>query len=185
MKLSEGILKEIVKLSDSVPEKYQTICFELLLKSELVNFTSDKDFAPHNMDGKPSQSANSVTKLPITVKSFLTQYNLDEAKVISLFHFDGSEIAPTFKINNKSKKAGQEEMSLVLSFMNAILDSKFGFTIKQLREKCTEENIYDSANFKTYLKQSSKLYNTTEKEDILLSPDGKSNLADLLSEHIK
>jgi hypothetical protein len=189
--ISEEKLKEITKLADSVPEKYQVECFELLLEYELSDLGIPNQIPQSRVQNiletdTKQKTISILFKIPISVSAFLNQYNLDERKILDLFHIDGDSIVPIYKIKNKtSKKSAQIELSLLLAFENALKTGKFGFQMTELRDRCTEEKCYDYTNFKTYLKQAIKNYNTVEKEETLLTPDGKSELANILAEHIK
>ena len=121
--------------------------------------------------------------LPIDVKAFLTQYGLDETVLTKCFLIDGAEIRQIFHPKTTKKAKVQIYTALLMALENAMSTGKFEVEIEALRARCKEQKVYDTPNFMKTLKLSSDLFKgVSTKKPLSLSPDGKSELADLLEE---
>lgn len=188
MNITADKLIEISKLSDIVPEKYQVECFGILLEHELYGKVARQPDGNEDKktDDNKDKIINKDFKVPIPVSALLNQYSLPEDKVLNLFHIQDGEITPIYKLKDiSSTRKAQIESTLLLSFENALRDGKFGFNINHLRKKLEDEKIYDSKNFKTYLSKAGDFFNNLDKDDVLLTVDGKAELANILTDHIK
>jgi hypothetical protein len=71
----------------------------------------------------------------------------------------------------------------MLTLENAILNGQFQVEVEALRSRCVEQKIYDQSNFTNNIKNNAKLFKSIDNEQPLsLSPDGKSELAELLEQ---
>src|ERR1017187_9285706 len=175
-------LKSIVDLSESVPDQYRLICFEILLRDHLmVDYKSTKD-----EEEKKNESETKKTKedkknfiIPLDVKAFLGQFGLAEEIICKLFLTEGDEARPIYTIKETKKSKTQIQYSLLMALENALKSGKFQVGIEELRQKCIDQKSYDTINFMTILKTNNKYYKSIEKDQpLILSPEGKSELAD-------
>lgn len=173
-------LKEIVDLCNSVPDKFQVKCFELVLTNSLKPTNGQQSEEKESKIPPPRDISSSDYKLPITLSAFIGQYKLNSQNVLSLFHIDKESIVPIYNLTARNKKQAQTQLALLLSLENALSTGKFSFDQKLLRTKCEENKIYDYTNFKTYLKQNNTYYKNIDDDEIFLTPEGKTALADLL-----
>lgn len=173
-------LKEIVELSNSVPDKFQIKCFELVLTNALKPSGRQQFEEKDSNKLQPGELSSGDYKLPVTLSAFIGQYKLNTQNVLNLFHIDKESIVPIYNLTARNKKQAQTQLALLLSLENALNTGKFSFDQKLLRTKCEENKIYDYTNFKTYLKQNGTYYKNIDDDEIFLTPDGKTALADLL-----
>lgn len=182
--ISEEQLQEIVQLAETVPEKFQEKCFELLL-SHALGFASRPGISPVSSEPVVQERAVAPDQvefvLPIDVKAFLTQYGFAESTVWDFFLADGEEIRPIYKLSSTKKAEAQTQHALMMALETAIGTGNFTVGIEELRSRCQERKVYDSPNFKKNIKSRANLFRQVDDvEDLTLSPDGKSELADLL-----
>ena len=181
-------LKQIIELTNLVPQEYRAKCFELLLTHTLHTLTSiGAGSEPINKPSATSTSTSAATTkpfvLPIDVKAFLSQYKLDETKLWKLFLVDGANVRPIYHLKTTKKATIQIHYALLLALENSLLKGEFQVDIENLRTKCVDQKSYDKINFMTNLKYKQKLFKSVDKEQpLVLSPDGKSELADLIEE---
>jgi hypothetical protein len=184
--ITEKQLKEIVKLSESVPEEYRQKCFELLLGHTLQSYsprTPVKKPAPDEIP-QESTSLGEQFVLPIDVKAFLSQYGLDESLLWRFFLIEGSEIRHIYKLKATKKTKAQIQHALMMSLESAITTGQFEVGIEDLRARCKDQKCYDSSNFMKTIKTTycHLFKGVQDVETVVLSPGGKSELADLLEE---
>lgn len=176
-------LKSIADLADSVPEKYQVSCFEILLKQAVFYVQNSTSLEPLKENAKVKADENKQFILPIDIKAFLSQYNLSEIHIRKLFFIEDNEIRPIYKLEVTKKARFQIQLALLLSLENAMRNGIFQTDIEALRQKCIELKSYDKINFMTTLNNNKKLFKSVEKEQpLVLSPDGKSDLADTIED---
>jgi hypothetical protein len=120
------------------------------------------------------------------VKAFLSQYKLNEDVIRQIFAIDGSQISPAYNVEETSVSTTQMKYSLLLAFENALLTAKFTFSIEKARERCRENKCYDIKNFTQNFKNNKRLFNSlSDPENVELSPDGKAELAEVISGLVK
>lgn len=179
-------LQQIVELANSVPEEYRQKCFELLLANKLQTKHPSAPKPPEENKGAetpPVDKPQQPFVLPIDVRAFLSQYGLSESVLWKNFLRDGDEIRPIYQLKVTQKGATQIQHALMQSLENAIIKGQFQVDIEALRTRCIEQKCYDSPNFKKHLKNNAKLFKSIEDDQPLsLSPDGKSDLAELLEQ---
>jgi hypothetical protein len=181
--ITEEELRKIVELANKVPEEYRQKCFELLLAQELQikNPAVPAVVTPAQQLISPAIPKSFV--IPIDVKAFLSQYGLDESLLGKFFLIDGEEIRPIYKLKVTAKSKAQIQHALMMAFENACKSGQFQVEIESLRARCVEQKCYDSANFSANIKNNAKLFKFISTDQPLsLSPDGKSDLAELLEE---
>jgi len=70
-----------------------------------------------------------------------------------------------------------------MALENAITNGQFQVDIEALRTRCNEQKCYDATNFTKNIKDNVNLFKSIANDQPLsLSPDGKSDLADLLEQ---
>ena len=179
-------LKKIVELCKTVPEEFRQKCFELLLEHSL------QTTAPIIKPGLPPTGdqvhptppiKHTQFILPMDVRAFLSQYGIEESLLWKLFLIEGTEIRPIYNLKTTKKAKAQISLALLMALKSAISTGQFQVDIEELRKQCGELKCYDSPNFMKNLKLNEKLFKEVSSDQPLtLSPDGKSDLADLLEE---
>jgi hypothetical protein len=179
-------LKQITELTNGVPQEYKAKCFELLLAHALQTLNIPNGGVISKQSATPPAAPALNPKpflLPIDVKAFLSQYKLNEAKLWKLFFVDGADVRSIYQLKTTKKATIQIHYALLMALENALSKGDFQVDIEALRTKCVEQKSYDKINFMTTLKSNQKLFKSVEKEQpLILSPDGKSDLADLIEE---
>ena len=180
-----ALIYSIIEFCDKIPQIYRKSCFEILLKAKLQE--SNKELSqkesPYLKDSPPK--INTTFKIPIDVSAFLSQYNLDESVIREIFVIDDQEIRAKFQISITVKSKAQMQVALLLALENTLKNpqSKFEFSAEDARKRCREQAVYDPGNFKAHFRNNSKLFKSPINfEKISLSPDGKSELAEIISQ---
>lgn len=182
--ITEKELKKIVELANTVPDEYRQKCFELLLSVALGYSTKP----PEVVVSEPSGGDKTTPPpkpfvLPIDVKAFLTQYGLDESLLHKFFLLEGTEIRPTYELQTTKKAKAQIQHALMMALETALSTGQFQVERQSLRNRCNEQRCYDASNFITHIKAKEHLFKSVAKDEPLsLSPEGKSELADLLEQ---
>ena len=102
-----------------------------------------------------------------------------------MFLREKGEARPIYKISEKRKAIAQIQIALLTAFGNALVtpNAAFEFSIKTVRQRCIDCNVYDSndfiCNFKNKAGLFSSLYN--ENEVVKLTPIGKTELANVMT----
>jgi hypothetical protein len=187
IKVTKEELQEIVKMTNTVPEEYRQICFEILLRHALIPQRELPQKAIEEKQDTPPPPLGSSKSfiLPIDVRAFLSQYSISEDSLWKLFFLEENQVRPIYQIKTTSKSKAQIQYALLMSLENALFSGEFKVEVEALRLRCKDQKSYDSVNFKTYLKSNSSLFKSITDEPLALSPDGKSELADLIDELIK
>jgi len=179
-------LQKIVEIANSVPEEFRQKCFELLLNHELQMKQPITIQTPPIQTGTlppPTSPSRKSFILPIDVKAFLGQYGLDESLIWEYFLIEGEEIRPIYQLQETRKARAQIQHALLMTLENAIKTGHFQVDIEALRSRCNYHKCYDLPNFTKNIKDKSNLFKSIANDQPLsLSPEGKTELADLLEE---
>ena len=182
-------LQKIVELAKTVPEEFRQKCFELLLGHALNTRQSTPQTTPSATatNALPSSATPTQTQkpfiMPIDVKAFLSQYGLDESILWKFFLLDGNEIRSIYQLQVTKKARAQIQHALMMTLENAITTGQFQVVIENLRSRCDEQKCYDATNFTKNIKDNASLFKSIANDQpLLLSPDGKSELAELLEQ---
>ena len=185
LKLSASI-NQIIEICEKILPTYRNSCFEILLKAKLQE--SDKRLFQKTESPQTEnlpQKVNAALEIPIDVRAFLSQFNINESIIQELFVFDNQEIRTKFKISSIIKSKAQLQVALLLALENAIKNPQnaFEFSYEDAKTRCQDRAIYDIKNFKNHFKNNKKLFKSlTDVNKVSLSPDGKSELADIISQ---
>lgn len=177
-------LQKIVELANSVPQEFRQKCFELLLANALQGKQPDvQSLPPENKEPEAQVKPQQPFVLPIDVRAFLSQYGLSESILWKFFIRDGNDIRPTYQLKVTQKGTAQIQHALMQTLENAIINGQFQVEIEALRTRCIEQKCYDQTNFKKHIKNNAKFFKSVNNDQPLsLSPDGKSELAELLEQ---
>jgi len=180
----EKSIKEIIQLVEKLDEKYRQKCFEILLdfhlRHELGLMTGPE--AVEKEKKLPSEKEEFV--IPIDVRAFLQSNNILEESLQKLFLMHKNEIRPIYKITATKRAAAQVQIALLTALENALHGpgSKFEFSTETVRQVCKDHKVYDAANFKKIFKDNEKYFKSLDDEEhIELSPEGKTELAEVIS----
>lgn len=181
-------LQEIVDLTKSVPEEYRQKCFELLLNFALeeIKASLSKNSPVVQPQLEPISPASFDPKtyvIPIDVRAFLSQYRLDESILWKCFFVEGNEVRPIYRVNATKKATAQVQYALMMALETALSSGQFQVNMEDLRVRCQEQKSYDQDNFARHIKNNASLFKSIENDQpLVLSPDGKSELADLMEQ---
>jgi hypothetical protein len=183
----EVLAKQAAKIAESVPEKFQEKCFEILFQL----FISGKVSSPVEQrevknEAVPPSPSPAEYLVPIDVRAFLQQHTVPEEKLSKMFLLQGNDVRSTYKITTHKKAKAQLQISLLTALENALKGGKFDFDVEVVRQKCKEYRCYDADHFTETFKNNSSLFKTlTDKEHLELSADGKAELAEVILEMAK
>lgn len=178
-------LQKIVELADRVPEVYREKCFELLLGYALHATLSPMPVVPSIPSALPEAPASGgkLFVLPIDVRAFLSQYALDESTPWKFFIAEGQEIRPIYQLQATKKATAQIQHALMMALEHALSSGQFQIDIEALRARCNDQKCYDGRNFMKNIKDKANLFKPiVDGEPLSLSPDGKTELADLIEQ---
>ena len=178
-------IDKIVEICEKIPSIYRISCFEILLKSKLSGVKPLPTTPEPSPESPPVKEKETTFEVPIDVRAFLSQFELDESVITKLFLIENKEIRPKFTISTTVKSKAQLQVALLLALENSIKNpaNKFEFASEDVRERCRDLAILDGPNFATHFKNNKKLFKSlSDLEKISLSPDGKSELAEVISQ---
>lgn len=175
-------IQDIINLTNTIDERYREKCFEVLLNHYLSNSIEKKNSS--SMQEKKN-NAPEAQDLPIDLKTFLQQNMITEEIVNKLFLREKGEARPLYKITEKRKPIAQIQIALLTAFENALVTPKatFEFSIKTVRQRCMDYNVYDGNDFMFNFRNKAGLFNSlySENEVVKLSPIGKTELANVMT----
>jgi ribosomal protein S8 len=181
----EKPIKEIIALVNKLDEKYREKCFEILLNLYLRRKFEAPAIAPkEKISAKEKEVIQEKSPLPIDVRAFLTQNSIPEEVIGKLFLVDKDETRHIYKITTIKKATAQIQIALLSALESAMgkQRNKFEFSMEKVRKLCQGYNVYDIANFKAHFKNNSKLFKGLDDEEhVELSPEGQTELADVIS----
>lgn len=176
----EAKIKEFIDIAEKFDDRYKQKIFEVLLADYLRETQPSKGISEKAEEPSPPTTEKFI--VPIDVRAVLTQYGVPEDKIQKLFLIAGTDIRPIYTIKTTKKSDAQMQISLLTALENALKPGgRFEFSIEDVRQRCINQKVYDSANFSTHFKNNSKLFEELDdKEHVTLSPDGKSELAEAI-----
>lgn len=180
----ETPIQEIITLVEKIDEKYREKCFEILL-----NFYLEEKFPlPTAVSVESKGVVGSETEpkefiVPIDVKAFFKENNVQEELLKKLFLMQENEIRPIYKITTTKKATAQIQIALLTALQNALgKTGKFAFSEEIVRQRCKDLKAHDPANFAAIWKDSARLFKSlSDPQNVELSADGRTELADVIS----
>ncbi|MBW2365397.1 MAG: hypothetical protein JRF25_10100 [Deltaproteobacteria bacterium] len=202
-KLKDKVL-EIASIAQECPEKFQQICFEVLLKHALTGSTQPpptpeleadtnskvQKKEPKSVVEQSSQTQDDIllTDLHIKVQRVLEKQGVTIGHINQLFYKEDANILPLFD-NIKTTKTSESQIriTLIQCFLNAIQSGNFSASLEAVQEEANNRKCYDSKNWVNNFTNNSALFDFGEKftrkiTTISLSDHGKTKLADLIKE---
>jgi hypothetical protein len=177
----ETEISNIVKIVESLPERYRDKCFEILLTNLTEQKVSTKE-VPEVLIPPMAESQNFV--IPIEVRALLRQFSVDDGKLFELFLITGAdEIVPIYKIDATVASKGQIQIALLTALENTLKQTgKFVFSIEDVRQRCKDNKCYNDKNFLKNFSNSMKYFKESEPtENMSLSPYGKEKLIEIIN----
>jgi hypothetical protein len=175
----EKRINAMIALVEKLPEPYRLKAFEILMTTTLQKAPTIHD----ERKGKEKEVPPTEFRVPIDVRAFLTQYGIEEQKLRKLFFISGTEVRPIYNIKSTKKAKAQIHVAALTALENALQGGKFEFSVEAVRLRVQEQKCYDGPNFMPTFNRNVKLFRgLDDKEHVELSPDGKSELADAISE---
>jgi hypothetical protein len=203
-KLKERVL-ELASIAKECPENLQQICFEVLLKHELL----PKGAPPPNVPPKPpevaeperskqepksvvesaanSQDDLSSADLHLKVRRFLEKGDLSVDHLNQLFYKEGDAILPLYDdLKTVRTSESQIRITILQCLLNAIRTGDFQTTVEAAREEATTRKCYDKNNWGNNYSNNAALFDfdkyTRNVKTITLSDQGKTELANVIKE---
>lgn len=181
-------IKEIGKISATVPEAFREKCFELLLNHLLsgqsVNTPPPAADIINNDDAPPKQG--NLT-LPSHVKAFMRRKSVSQEQIEALVMVEEDEFHFIKEPEHGQAAKGQMEWALLIALKNGILNNILKADPEDIRSIVQEKGFYDAANFSAIFKKqkSEALFRgllERQGEAQALSTEGEAALASLIKE---
>jgi hypothetical protein len=140
-------LKEVIKISEECPEKFQNKCFEVLLEAVVRGDTKQEDTY------KPIQNKEKVSA------PFFTQNDIKQEEWQNVYHFDGNEysiIVQDLKEKTVAKK--QIKLALLLGVKGLLDNNETNIEKESLIAICKNYSTYDPKNFAFHMKKNKHLF---------------------------
>ena len=177
-------IRQIIEIVEKIPEYYREKAFEVLLNTKLAGKPLQFETPIFEIKHEPITTGKFI--IPIDVKAFLQQFNLPEELLQRLFFMQDSEVRPVYQIKTTKKARSQIQVSLLVALENALKGGKYEFGTEIIRTRCQELKCYSGTNFQANFKNNKSLFKSLDDpEHIELSPDGKVELAEVISEITK
>lgn len=191
-------MQAIVEITNSVPEKYQEQCFEILLNHLLDDLhpPSPSSQIPKQgiTDSIAPTNASPIEKhsIPINAKAraFLRRVKVSESSLDNLYIYeqteDGSGILHLTSKPDYSSLATTEsqiQLSLLKALESLLLHEDLGVDAETVRQMCKDENVYDGSNFWKNFKLRAQYFRQTpdsKNPRLSLSSEGEKALAELI-----
>lgn len=180
----EAPIQEIITLVEKLNEKYREKCFEILLSFYLKEKLQSpiQPVAPKEIVKLEAEKKEFI--VPIDVKAFLQENDIQEEQLKKLFYMQEGEIRPIYKITTIKKATAQIHIALLTALQSALgkAGSKFEFSEEFVRQRSKDLKAYDAANFTAIFKKNAGLFKSLDDpEHVELSADGRTELADVIS----
>ena len=198
-------IKEIIEIVKQCPETLQEKCFELLLENFLnaskssqtgLNIKKINTEPVDTAEASPEESfengnANSeiaIKDFHVKIQRFLNNHNITIDNINYLYYKEDGKLMPLYDtLNSTNMCECQIRLALLTAFENAFSNNngEMVFNCSEIRIRCNAMKCYNQANFSTYFKSNTTLWeNWPDKPDknlsIALSSEGKKELAKVL-----
>lgn len=163
-------LDEVIEIANSCPDKYQSLCFEILLKQALKA-------------GEPIE-INSLTTPPLPPKShdFFAQYSIAAEQHQRVFHSDGNTYTIIVRdLKTKTTSQKQIRLALLLGVVGLLERNEPAISRENLVGACEQYAAYDSANFAVHMRRNKNLF-LPRSEGWILTVPGKDRAAEIVRE---
>jgi hypothetical protein len=175
---------EIIDLAEELDERYREKCFEILLNFYLhgTKLSTEASSEETQTDGERNDDREEFL-LPIDVRAFLQQNRISEEIIDKLFLIQKDAIRPIYKITTTKKAKAQIQIALLTALENIIRKqgNKLEFSVEDVRKRCQNLNVYDGANFRRHFSNNLRLFKSLDKDIVELSPEGQTELADVIT----
>jgi hypothetical protein len=113
---------------------------------------------------------------------FCKKNEITEANLNKLFLRANGQVQPICKIYEKRKAVAQIQIALLMALENALVSPtrSFEFSIRTVRQKCSDADFYDGIDFISNSKNKAGLFHNLDAEIIRLTPIGKAELANVV-----
>ncbi|MCK4702761.1 hypothetical protein KAT55_05330, partial [Candidatus Bathyarchaeota archaeon] len=105
-------IKKIIEITESLPEQYQKITYEILLKNIITLSRIPEPIIIPQQDQQVELPIKTDFTVPIDVRALLSQYNLNEDVIDQLFLIEEDNIRPIYKITTTRKTQAQIQLAL-------------------------------------------------------------------------
>lgn len=204
-KLKEKVL-ELAAIAKECPDNLQQICFEVLLKHELLPqaplLPAVQPMMPDASESaeKPKTDPKSVVEasaksqddistadLHVKARRFLEKGDLSIDHLNQLFYKEGDAILPLYDdLKTTRTSESQIRITLLQCLLNAIRSGEFQTTVEAAREEASTRKCYDKNNWSNNFTNNAALFDfdkyTREVKIITLSEQGRKELADVVKE---
>ncbi len=182
----EEAVKAAAELAEKLPEKFQQKGFEKVLEMLLSSRQQQPMQKEVKTDIKNEIQSTVQHIIPIDVRAFLQQYGIPEEKLQKLFLLHDGQTRPIYKISTTKKAKAQIQLTLLTALEHAVSNGKFEFGIEEIRQRCKDHKCLDIPNFSSIFKKNQNLFkDMVDQEHVELSPEGKTELSEVITEMSK
>jgi len=185
-------IAEIVEIVRTVPENFQSQCFELLFNAAF----SEKHPAPAE-GGKqqqeippkePDNGRASDKKLPSNILALMHRHTISKEQISKLFMFEHDPLLPVYKIPAGNIARAQLLKVMMVMLENGLLNNSIAAPFTELRDAVRDDGFFDK-NFGRNMRRNAGFFRGTIREDdideggsVELSGEGMEELAKVIKE---
>lgn len=195
-------VEEFASIAKDLPDNFQVVCFELLLKHHLQTLepkTPHQTPPAKHADAETPDDAKTVEEaaqrqedlvvrdLHTKVRRFLEKYSLSIDQLNNLFYKEDGQILPLYEdLKTTRMSEGQIRIALLKALHSALTTGEFSASVEGVRQECTDRKCYDTNNFAAYFRNNRGLFDfdtyTKSTKTVKLSEDGRKELAQVIKE---
>ncbi len=175
----ESEFKSIIDLVEKLPEKYREKTYGVLL-TKLLDEKTD------NVQSEGERGPSLI--IPVEVKGLLKKHAISEKSLEKIFFIENRQVVPIYELPTDRKATSQIQLSLLIALENSLNErsGKLEFSIENIRLGCKDRKCFDPKNFNVNFKNNKNFFGTLDDpEHVILSKDGKDELAKTILELIK
>jgi len=184
----KGELREMVSVTENVPEPYRVKLFEILLNNYLTGAAERAAGASNGAvttDGASSRVRNQTLTVPTQVRVFMQRTGVTAEELASVVLHDDGQLHFLREPRSVSIAQGQIEWALLVALKNGFENDSLSTDPEAVRSVCQEKGFYDKANFASNFKtaRSAKLFKRPlepQGQPQSLTVDGQHALAKLI-----
>lgn len=163
-------LDQVIEIANSCPEKYQSSCFEILLRQAL------RAEAPTGING--------VSAPPLAPKShdFFVQHDIAAEQHERVFHNDGNTYTIIVRdLKTKATSQKQIRLALLLGVVGLLERNEPAVSREALVGACEQYAAYGAANFAAHMRRNRNLF-LPRGDGWILTVPGKDRAAEIVRE---
>jgi hypothetical protein len=191
-------IAEFVDLAKQCPDKFQEICFKVLLENYLSDAKADapdkkkQPQAPETPTAKLEETVKhqgdiKQSDVHVKVRRFMEKQSVSLEDLNLVFYKEGEAFMPLYDSLGTTKTSeSQIRVSLMRSLQSALTSGEFQADIEEIRSECQLRKCYDASNFKNNFANNARLFDFKKfskgVKTVSLSDAGKAKLAEVVKD---